>query len=78
MDAGKTLLFQELEVGPTLTPGDQKQFHLCASGGLQASKMVSEPLSSRVRRPDAQDTDKDLGQERLGALIENAAVFKFK
>ena len=29
-------LFQELKVGPTLTPGDHKEFHLCASGGLQA------------------------------------------
>ena len=29
-------LIQELEVWPTLTPGDHKQFHLCASGGPQA------------------------------------------
>ena len=29
------VLFQELKVWPTLTPGDHKQFHLCA-WGLQA------------------------------------------
>ena len=29
-------LFQKLKVWPTLTPGDHRQFHLCASGGLQA------------------------------------------
>ena len=38
------LLFQELKVRPTLTPGDHEQFHICALGGLQAIKMVSEPL----------------------------------
>ena len=45
------LLFQDLKVGPTLTPGDQKQFHLCAPGGLQAVKTESEPLCSRGRCP---------------------------
>ena len=37
------LLSQELKVWPTLTPGNHKQFYLCASGGLQVIKMVSEP-----------------------------------
>ena len=40
-------LFQELNVEPTLTPGDHKQLHLCASGGRTQFKVVSEPLCSR-------------------------------
>ena len=49
MNAGKKLLFKELKVGPTLTPGDYKQFDLCVPRGLQAVKMVSDPLCSRER-----------------------------
>ena len=37
-NARKKLLFQELKARPTLTPGDCKKFHLCASGGLQATQ----------------------------------------
>ena len=33
-------------MGPTLTPGDHRQFHLRASGGPQPSEMESEPLRS--------------------------------
>ena len=28
--------YEGMKVWPTQTPGDQKQFHLCAPGGLQA------------------------------------------
>ena len=36
-----------------LAPGGHKQFHLCASGGLHAIEMVSEPLcpGGDTRRP---------------------------
>ena len=63
-------MFQELTVWPTLTPGDHKQFHLSASGGLQAIKMVSEPLHTRVRwaPPGAQLNTTTQSEE-------NAAVF---
>ena len=42
-------LFQKLKVGPTLTPGDQEQLHLRASGGRTQFQVVSEsePLCSR-------------------------------
>ena len=47
VNAYKKLLFQELKVWPTLTPGDYKQFNLSAPGGLQTIRKVSEPLCSR-------------------------------
>ncbi|KAM5311002.1 SPRY domain-containing protein 7 isoform 1-T1 [Glossophaga mutica] len=40
------LLFQELKKLPTLTPGDHKQFHLYAPGGLPTINLISEPMCS--------------------------------
>ena len=52
-----------------LTPGDHKQLHLCASGGLQAIKMESEPSCSRVRGPPPRT------QLKITAQGENTAVY---
>ena len=63
-------LIQELEVWPTLTPGDHKQFHLCASGGLQA---IHDGFWATVflgGLTTTQDTDTDYcpGQESCSFL----------
>ena len=55
-------LFQELKVGPTLTPGDQEQLHLWASG-LQVIQDDIRALVLRGELTTAQDTAKD---HRLG------------
>ena len=41
-----------LKVWPALTPGDYKQFPLCASRGEQAIQMVSEPSPSLPNKDD--------------------------
>ena len=58
------LLSQELMVWPTLTPGNHKQFHLCASG-LQAIQDGVWPIVLQGEMTTAQDTAKDhrSGQE---------------
>ena len=59
---------------PPLTPGDHKWFHLCASGGLQDFKIVSEPLSSRARCPplrtQIKTTFQDTDERMLQVLIQ--------
>ena len=55
-------LFQELKVWPTLTPGDHKQFHLCASGGLQATQDDIWAIVLQGEMTTAQDTAKDHAQ----------------
>ena len=73
-------LFQELKVWPTLTPGGHKQFHLCASGGLQAIQdgiwaivpWVRWPKPGTQLKTTAWGTAKDYrpGQECCRFLIQ--------
>ena len=63
---------QELKVWPTLSPGDHKQFHLCASGGLQAIQDGIWAIVLQGEMTNSQDTAKD-----HRAQGENAPVFLF-
>ena len=49
--AGGKLLFQKLECLTRRLQEVDEQFNLCAPGGLQALKTVSEPLLSREGPP---------------------------
>ena len=50
---------QELKVWPTLSPGDHKQFHLCASGGLQAIQDSTWAIVLQGEMTTAQNTARD-------------------
>ena len=58
--------------GIALTPGDLKQSHLCASGGLQAIQDGIWAIVLQGKMTNSQDTAKD-----HRAQGENAPVFLF-
>ena len=65
-------LFWEQKAWPTLTPGDHKQFHLCASGGLQAIQDGIWATALQGETPTTQDTEKD---HCPGHRIKDVAAF---